>query len=211
MGKTRPVIHVDSRSQHQIDTARALSDGFQRHGLNPIITHDPKEQGDFHVCNGPHFAKDHWPECLYIDRAYWGDPLAVSVHWLSEGEKIRTKGNPYREHPVLEPIKTGDRRVYLCDWKGVPEGQYHTVRYHPSEKPSRYTLGECLNNHDVALGRRTTALVTAHIKGLRVETNDPHSPVFGITDREQWARDLAWHNWSKDEIARGDMWAFLSQ
>jgi len=208
MGRN-PTIHVNPSLPHQVEMGHALAQGFRRHGLKPVLTPDPQEPGDWHVCNGPWFAKSHWPECLYIDRAYWGDPISVSIHWLKGGEKARFKGMPERPHPELKPMKTGDRTVFLCDFKGVPFGRYHTVRYHPSERKSRHTLEECIDLHDRAIGRRTTALVTAHIEGLQVQTDDPHSPVYGITDRVQWARDLAWHNWSIQEIQSGDAWEAL--
>ena len=204
----QPTIHVNPHLQHQKKLGIALADGFQRHGITPIVTTDPRAKGDFHVVLGPWFALKEWrfDNTLYIDRAYWGDPDCVSVHWLSDGEKVRTRNNPFRGHPELKPLKTGDRRVYLCDYGQEPSGHYHAVRYHPSDKPSRYTLDECFNTFDTAIGRRTTALVDAHIHGLGVETDDHHSPVYGITDREQWVIDLAWHNWSHDEIQRGEMW-----
>jgi hypothetical protein len=100
-------------------------------------------------------------------------------------------------------MKTGNRRVYLCDYKATPEGQSDAVRYHPADRPATQSLQEILNTHDIAIGKRTTALVDAAIAGLRVETSDPHSPVYGLVDRGQWIMDLAWHNWSLDEIARG--------
>lgn len=207
----QPTIHVNASLAHQKRLGEALAEGFKCHGLSPILTHSPHASGDWHVCIGPWFALDQWrgDHTLYIDRAYWGDPECVSVHWLDGGEKRRSKGNKYRAHPELKPMKVGDRRVYLCDYNRPPEGFYHTVRYHPSEKKSRYTLQECFDMHDIALGRRTTALVDAHINGLQVFTDDPHSPVYGIESREQWIRDLAWHNWSHDEIARGEMWTFI--
>jgi hypothetical protein len=204
----QPTIHVNPSLAHQKKLGTALADGFRRCGLEPVLTTDPRARGDFHVVLGPWFALKEWRmgRTLYIDRAYWDDPDCVSVHWLSDGEKVRTRGNPYRSHPELAPMKSGDRRVYLCDYGQEPVGNYHAVRYHPAHKPSRYSLKECLDAHDIAIGRRTTALVDAHIRGLRVETDDPHSPVWGVTDREQWITDLAWHNWSHDEISRGEMW-----
>lgn len=204
-------IHTNLGLGHQVRIAEALKEGFRRHGVQADITPDKTAPADLHVCLGPWYALDHWKDgkTLYVDRAYWGDPGCVSLHWLRDGEKVRLKGMPERVHPVLQPMKSGDRRVYLCDYGRGPVGNYHTVRFHPSDRPSRYTLEECLETHHIAMGRRTTALVTAHIAGLRVETEDPHSPVYGVTDRAQWVRDLAWHNWALDEIATGEAWEVL--
>jgi len=202
-----PAIHVNQGLPHQVSFAEALAKGFRRHGLNPVITSNPNQKADWHVCIGPWYAKRHWPECLYIDRAYWGDPESVSVHWLKDGEKIRQNWSGSRSHPELKPIKTGSRTVYLCDYKDRPAGIYDTVRLHPSEKAGQESLSDCLKAHDIAVGRRTTALVQAHIEGLKVRTDDLYSPVWGITDRVQWITNLAWHNWSRDEIEKGEMWS----
>ena len=103
-------------------------------------------------------------------------------------------------------MKTGNKRIYLCDYADGPAGCYDTVRRHPAQQKPTTTLQHDLDTHDIAIGRSTTALVDAAIQGLRVETSDPHSPVYGLVDRDQWIRDLAWHNWSTDELASG---AFL--
>lgn len=196
------VIHA-SGLEHQQRVAKALSKG-----TGWAISNSPHTEADLHVVIGPWFALKHWrlDNTLYLDRAYWGDPNCVSVHWLKHGEKVRTRGREYRAHPVLQPLKSGHRRLYLCDYGRQPCGHYDTVRYHPADKRSKTTLRQDLEAHDVAIGCRTTALVDAAFMGLTVETNDPHSPVYGLTDREQWARDLAWHNWHTDELESG---AFL--
>lgn len=204
-------IHTNLSLDHQVRIAVTLREGFRKHGIEAEVTADKFKGADLHICLGPWYALKHWKDdrTLYIDRAYWDDPQCISIHWLSEGEKVRLRGMPERPHPELRSMKDGDRRVYLCDYGQSPLGAYHSVRYHPADKPSRYTLEECLQTHDIAAGRRTTALVTAHIEGLQVETDDPHSPVYGITNREQWIRDLAWHNWSLHEIEEGRAWEAL--
>jgi len=172
-------------------------------------------QADLHVVLGPWFAFDKWRyhETLYIDRAYWNDPECISVHWLVNGEKLFTTHNPKREHPALLPLKHGNKKIYLCDYQCQPEGEYDTVRHHPAKSKQAETLHDALNRHDIAAGKRTTALVDAAFMGLRVETNDPYSPVHRLSHvgREQWARDMAWHNWSLKEIAIGDMWNVLGR
>lgn len=203
MGAARKVIHCNRGLAHQVELAECLRAGIP----GAEISYSPMTEADIHITMGPWFAP-HWKEnTLYIDRGYWGDPDCVSIHWLIGGEKVRSKGNPHRPHPELKPMKSGSRLLTLCDYGETQKGG--TVRRHPSdEKPTR-TLQQDLESHDRAAGGRSTALVEAAIAGLWVETNDPHSPVYGITDREQWLHDLAWHNWSKDEIRRGDMWAAI--
>jgi len=206
MGTKSTIIHYNRGLAHQVEWAKALRAGFAVHGIKAQISDSADTQADLHVILGPWFAYKQWrySNTLMLDRAYWGDPNCASLHWLSNGEKVYLRGRPYRDHPKLKKEKTGDRRIYLCDYKQEPEGEFDTVRYHPAEKPGQGSLQNALDAHDIAIGKRSTALVDAVIHGLRVETNDPYSPIYGLTSRRQWIRDLAWHNWSRYEMANGE-------
>lgn len=210
MGKGCAVIHVNSAMPHQKAYGLAVQQGLKVHGVESILTNSKNTPGDWHVCIGPNYALRQWrtSPCLYLDRAYWGDPSCVSVHWLKGGEKHFTSGHIGRDHPELQPLKRGKRTIYLCDYGERAEGDYDTVRLHPAEAFPGETLPEALERHDRAIGGRTTALVDAAIAGLRVKTKSPHSPVYGLTQglsRKQWIQDLAFHNWSKREIQSGDL------
>jgi hypothetical protein len=186
--------------------ARHLRNGFDAKGIKSTISNDPKASADVHVVLGPWFALEHWRHAntLMIDRAYWGDPDCIAIHWLRGGEKVFLRDMPPRDHPPLKRRKMGNKRIYLCDFRQKPEGEYDSVRYHPAEVKNQGSLEDALNAHDIAIGKRSTALVDAAIHGLRVETNDPHSPVYGLKNRRKWINDLAWHNWSMLEIASGE-------
>ena len=215
MGQERTVIHCNRNLKHQIDIAHALQSGFRIHGKPVSISDRNDTKADLHICLGPWFAYNQWRthNTLYIDRAYWGDPDHISVHWLVKGEKLFTLHNPERHHPELRPVKSGDGTIYLCDYgdKGVSGID---VRRHPAEVKPSESLEETLNRYEIAIGKRTTALVDAAILGLRVKTDDPFSPVYRLSQgdsREDWIRDLAWHNWSLKEIECGDMWNVLGR
>jgi hypothetical protein len=190
------------------------------------VSFSADRSADTHVCLGPHFALARWrhAQTLYLDRAYWGDPDRCSLHWLHGGEKHFTNDNPNRDHPALLPWQFGRRAVVLCDYGmdgaqeellARPHFEAVTVRRHPADgNAERLDWAQ----YDVAIGRRTTALVDAAIRGIPVVSYDPHSPVAPIAGRvrdirrpfrEQWIRDLAWHNWHVDEIASGAAWDFL--
>ena len=205
MGARSTVIHCNRGLAHQVEMARCLRDGLNAKGHKAKISYSADDSADIHVVMGPWFALKQWryDKTLMIDRAYWGDPECVSIHWLKDGEKVFLRNQKYRKHPKLKKPKEGEKRLYLCDFRQAPEGEFDAVRYHPAEKKPQGSLQDALDAHDIAIGRRSTALVDAAIHGLRVETIDPHSPVYGITDRRQWIRDLAWHNWSKAEISSG--------
>lgn len=222
MGKVGYTIHANPRLKHQVDYAEAFAAGFAAHGDRADITRDPNRPADVHVIIGPWFALKPWQHdgdyVLYVDRAYWGDPEAVSAHWLRMGEKVFEGAGAGRPHPEAAPYKTGRRSIYLCDYGDTPKGRYDTVRRHPAEsgRPER-DLAADLAEHDLAVGKRTTALVDAALAGLRVETPDVHSPVFPIRGRvcdqarEVWLCGLSWHNWGIEEIRTGAAWEYLRQ
>ena len=230
MGQARTVIH-SSGLGHQERWAGALQLGFARHGIRAQISRSPDTEADVHIVQGPWFALRQWedhPRTLYLDRAHRGDPDCVSLHWLRDGEKVRTHGHPHRAHPVAAPWKSGRRLLILCDYghdgaqeyaRCLPHFDAMTIRRHPAADSRRASLAEDLENHDIAIGRRSTALIDAAIAGLPVITADTHSPVWPIAsriqdirtpDREPWLTDLAWHNWHIDEVIKGEAWAFLT-
>ena len=197
---------------HQVAYGAAVKSGFERFGVDAEITHKTDKPGDIHVCIGPNFALRYWrnSRTLLLDRAYWGDPKRVSAHWLKGGERSWLAGDlEPRDHPELKPEKTGDKTIYFCDYgEKPPQGQFDTVRRHPADAASPESLSKALSRHDKAAGVRSTALVSAAIAGLQVETSDPHSLVYPLcngVDREQWITALAWHNWSLKEIESGEM------
>ena len=222
MGERRTIIHVNPNLEHQVKIGDALKAGFDRHDKPSEISHKADTPADLHVVLGPWFALRQWKHAntLYIDRAYWGDPKCISIHWLKNGEKHFGRSCNYRSHPQSKPYKHGDRTIILCDYKQRPVFEQNiqaTIRLHPSEVKPHRSLEQDLANHDIAIGKRTTALVDAAIAGLKVITDDTHSPVWEISNstsyikRDQWLVNLAWHNWSLVEIANGDMWHVLGK
>jgi len=215
MGKASAIVHAHPGLKHQVKYGGALVKGLKRHGIRATVSGSPATEADIHVMMGPWFAYRQWrhhPMSLYLDRAYWGDPYCASVHWLKDGEKVFTRHNKHRMHPNTKPYKTGHRKIYLLDYdeKRGHQATDGDVRYHPAQSTPQRTLEEDLKTHDIAIGRRTTALVDAACMGLKVITDDPYSPVWPISEqvnyvaREIWLDNLAWHNWSLDEIENGD-------
>ncbi|RLB67680.1 MAG: hypothetical protein DRH08_03010 [Deltaproteobacteria bacterium] len=208
MGAKRTIIHCNGSLKHQVEIAGCL-----QAGMGGEISYKADTDADLHVVLGPWFALKQWrfANTLYIDRAYWGDPDCVSIHWLKDGEKVRSKNNGFRPHPKLKPLKTGKRTVILCDYgmngADLSEKYGGDIKRHPAEGDTQ-PLSAVLEQYSVAVGRRTTALVDAAIAGLTVHTDDPFSPVWPISgqrgNRQQWLNDLAWHNWSKTEISSGE-------
>jgi len=209
------LIHANPRISWQVSYSKAFLNGLNAQAIDASITHNPKAKDEHMVVLGPHWAKKHHPDCLYVDRAYWGDPHAVSIHQLRDGEKVFDWSNkPQRARPVLKPMKRGHRTLALCDFGQYLDIDGATIRRHPSEHKSKESLQSCLNRHDVAIGGKSTALVDAAINGLVVKTLSDNSPVSFISgqqnpDRAHWINCLAWHNWTLKEINEGMIWHWL--
>lgn len=227
-------IHTNMALRHQRAWAGCLASGFKRHGIAATVTPDVALGADVHVVLGPWYALREWhgkPGVLYLDRAFWDDPGSCSLTWLdAQGEKIfRWYRTTPRPRPAVQPWRHGRRAVVLCDYGmdgeqeralALPHFDVVSVRRHPAEQAAVEPLAACLDAHDVAIGRCTTALIDAAIAGLPVVGLNPHAPVAPIASRtvrdimrpprDRWLNDLAWHNWSAQEITAGDAWEALT-
>lgn len=213
----RVAIHVNLATQWQPRYGDALLAGLKRRGHQPRLVYNRTERDDLTIVQGPNWCRDlhRKGHCIYIDRAFWGDPDAVSVHWLSDNKKVYNwSGRPGRYHPPLQPMKAGNRVVVLNDYGEdfTDSNSEATIRSHPGRGHNGESLEACLARHDIAMGGCSTAMVAAAIAGLRVVSHVKPSPVEPLSnqlnpDRESWIRSLSWHNWTFDEIERGDLWS----
>jgi hypothetical protein len=228
-------IHINRNIENQVAFGTALAEGFRQHGVDHNLTTSKTAPGDTHVIIGPWYAfeafKNH-DNVLYFDRACWDHPNYTSINWMSHGIKHWNWNidRLARYHPPIRPWKNGNKLLVLCDYgddgkqmayKANPHYEEITVRRHPSNRDaSRNSLSQDLDQHDIAFGGRSTALVTAAIDGLRVLSYDKTSPVapiagrvayINVKDRSQWLRDLSWHNWNLNEVRTGAAWEHLRQ
>ena len=232
MGASRAVIHCNPGLAHQINHAECFTAGFQRHGQACEISSRPDAEADIHVVLGPHYALKHWinhPRCIWLDRAYWGDPECVTVGWAAGGGRRFPLEDGHRPAPELQPWREGRNAIVLADYgdKGdsmVALARPHVdrleLRRHPAEGGTG-TLSGALRDFHIAIGKRSTALVEAAICGLSIVCLDPTSAVLPVAstsikdivkpDRREWLRRLSWANWSADEIRTGDLWDSLTR
>ncbi|MGW8181290.1 MAG: hypothetical protein ACWGQW_21375, partial [bacterium] len=84
----------------------------------------------------------------------------VSVGWLrpDDGRRFRTGSD--RRPPTCKDPKSEGGTIFLADYDGPIEGA-DTVRLNPSQAQSNEPLLDVLSRHRIAIGYRTTALVTA--------------------------------------------------
>lgn len=205
------VIHTNPSIHWQVKYSKALISGLESQGITARISHKQTDKADLTIVLGPHWCAEHHSDCLYLDRAFWGDPEAVSIHWVVNHQKVYDwTPREGRTYPEPKPMKSGDRTLVLCDYR--KDYQVNgTKRKHPTESRSNEPLNVALSAHDQAYGGRSTALVDAAINGLKVTTLEKNTPVDPISgqdnpDRERWLKALSWHNWTFEEIKKGDLW-----
>jgi hypothetical protein len=202
-------IHVNSLP-HQQEHGQWLQRGFKRHGLNAVVTKDKFLIADVHVISGPHFAKDVWknhPRVLWLDRAYyhqvksgkWASEDWVSLGWMRSDGGRTFKSGGKRQPPPIKAGRTGNRSIFLADYSGRID-KADTIRLHPARKANQEPLLDALHRHDIAIGYKTSALVTAALEGLRVICKDPRN----IMWESNWHELLPYADWNYEEIQSGE-------
>jgi hypothetical protein len=224
------VVHYNKGLKNQVLYAEYLNEGFDRIDRKCVLTDDRNYHADIHVCIGPHYALR---ECIgkptiYIDRCLWGDDLEfVTIGWLdSKGYMIYPQNQDGgRPKPKLSPWKVSHETrdaLYCLDYGPYPLENIHklskqvnlTIRPHPATKKNQPTLIQHMKSKHVIIGNRTSALVTAAIKGYPVVCFDEGNAVSPVAardilnlvypDRTQWLSDLSYAQWSGKEIESGE-------
>ena len=218
--------------------AMHLDRGFTALGYNSFVSKSPSPKNvDVYVCIGPHYALDACmttgKPIIYIDRCLWGDDLEyVTIGWLNEDGGMRYPINApgHRSWPQdVQPWRFRDesKAIYLMDY-GPYANQYRlalehyehvTMRVHPATGKIQPALQDHLKGHGVAIGNRTSALVTAALLGYPVISFDKRSPVYEIAghdildirrpDRTQWLDNMSHAQWSAEEIRSGEALTYV--
>lgn len=202
----RITIHTNPSQRHQREHAQWLKKGFKRHGLTLIEAHDINAEADIHIVSGPHYAKDKYinhPRVILLDRAYYHQEKLgrwQSMDWVSLGWMNKHGGRDFavgsgRAECQCKDGSDNERSIFLADYNGTLE-QADTVRLHPANKSYESTLPEILRNHGVAIGYKTSALVTAGLEGLKVICKDEANIVYN----ENWLELLPYADWHYSEM-----------
>ena len=176
-----------------------------------------KRSADVHVVQGPHYAFNEYlgqKNVLWLDRCFFGHyRYDLSIGWLNaDGSRdFKNKGMSFGkgELPELKPKKTGrDCAIVFGDYGMDPTALVQYARReigrtyykpHPAElgQPTPYlapewSLSQCWEIADVAVGHSSTVLVTAELNGLHVYTTDPNHVCNDVgEDREAWLNRLS--------------------
>lgn len=171
-----------------IDRYNHSSLGFN--GLNGLA--------DFHNANVPDDRAQQWQHLLQPEHG-GGYTLIVGqcpgdaslrgtniTDWANQTAALYSGRVYYRPHP-LAPTAIANAETLACSLNDALTGA-HTV---------------AVFNSNVA--------VDALLNGCSVDHYDRGSMGWGMTDRHDWLRKLAYCQWSLNEIAAGDAWAHLKQ
>ena len=236
----RVVVHCNRHLSNQVESADWLQQGFERHGLDCEITADRNRSADIHVVQGPHYAFDVWlsqstgRNVLWLDRCFFGHyRYDLSIGWLNaDGSRdFKNKNMSFGkgELPELKPKKEGrDCAIVFGDYGMDPKPLVQLARRefgrtyykpHPAETGQtspclapKWSLSQCWELANVAVGHSSTVLVEAELNGLHVHSTDPHHVCQSteLEGRQVWLNRLSWSQWSMEEIVNGDVWEHLS-
>jgi len=203
-------IHINTALTHQVEHGEWFRSGFKRHAITATVTSDRTMQADVHVISGNWYALRQWighPRVIALDRDHYrGNPDNVSLGWLRPDGGREFRIGAGRPAPVPLPRKIQTASIFLADYNGPIDYDADELRLHPSTAgPPQRPLLDALKPYGVAIGYRTTALVTAALAGLRVICRDKR----GMMARPDWLEVLPYADWHKSEISSGDAWEHL--
>lgn len=203
-------IHINAALNHQVEHALWFKAGLKRHGVDLVITSNIQQESDIHIVSGPHYAASYWAShkrTILLDRCYYmGNPDNVSLGWIKPNGGRQFIAGSGRKSPDIKPNRARSGRIFLADYNG-PVETADTVRLHPGRSCGQPGLIDELRRHRVAIGYRTTALVTAALEGLEIECKDDRN----ILAEPNWLELLPYADWHKTEIESGEAWQHLLQ
>jgi hypothetical protein len=175
-------------------------------------------------------------ECGYIDRFNHASLGFNGLNGLAEFHNSNVPDDRAQQwQQLLQPLHGGDytlivgqcpgdaslRGLNITEWVNNTANIYGgTVYYRPHPlAPTAIANAPTLDGSldDALAGAHTVAVynsnvaVDAILHGCGVDHYDRGSMGWGMTDRKEWLRKLAYCQWSLTEIAAGEAWAHLKQ
>jgi len=171
------------------------------------------------------------PDIILLDRCYYGDTNQVArLGWLRpDGAQTFATGYSRPVPGIKNWRNGGNRALVLADFGqdasnivAEARGYYSEVRLrlHPSNHKPHESLGDSVSWADAVIGTAGTALIQGILEGVPTTCLDPRhiarpvsSHVIGevwMPDRTDWLRDLAYAQWSHDEMKSGEAWEALN-
>lgn len=213
---------INPRLANQRATGEWIETGLKALGHRVITTSVADARGDLVVVHGPNYALGgRKGKVLWLDRCWYGSTHEwVSLGWKdSEHTRLYPRGDSSRldqhiEQGIveLEPMRSGTRIIALDDYDqtllSMPL-QYDAYRAHPARARHTTTLREAMEPYDAALCGAGTCAAQAWLAGLSIACFDPHNVAITALTREEWANQLAWKQWHRDEIRSGVALAHL--
>ena len=229
--------HVNTGYSHQRRWAEAISHGCKKHGHRVVVSSNRERlaEGDVHFIYGPWYVYNKFigkKNVILIDRDYLGrDPGDYArIGWLlPDGRQVFAKGYG-RDTPTVKDWRyQGNRALVLADYAQKTDEIVRTaheffsevqVRLHPANKQTSESLSDAISRADAVIGTAGTAQIQAILDGVPTTCLDPRHIARPVTahvigdiimpDRSAWLRDLAYAQWSHDEMKSGEAWEYLN-
>jgi len=191
-----------------------MKEGFEALGHKVTDTANRQAHGDITVVHYDNYAKDLAKgRVLWLDRNWYG----LESEWVSLGWKVDNNTRRYatggaerfashveQGYVTLEPMKEGRKAIVLDDYKrSLSNRNASGYRYHPSVQQSPHTLAQAMEPYSHAICGSGTCAAQAWLAGLEVECTDKHNIVHTTKRRDEWANDLAWTQFTNDELSNG--------
>lgn len=207
---------INSRLQNQRETGEWIETGLKRLGIRFGTTDNSKAHGEITIVHGMNYAmRGRKGAVLWLDRCWYGNTQEwVSLGWKTSettrrfitGDSQRLKGHILGYVVEYEPERSKSTIIALDDY---PQTVKHSGLYwdeyraHPARHQYPDTLSQAMNRHGAAICGTGTCAAQAKLKGLHVTCLDKDNIVHTTKPRYEWAADLAWTQFHREEIRDG--------
>lgn len=181
--------------------------GLRRLGFEPVMT---RSQQRISAAPAVLFGTTFWQdierspgEWLLVDRACWGDPDYVRLGWNGRGTQAdyRIPADPAtRWVPEVKRHEPGEKVILCGDYGCVPTHPDAThFKPHPASPDQGHGLPlvDSFEDCKYAICGASTVAVDLILRGIPVVLTDPRNMAHMPLDQ------IAWTQWSWDEIAAG--------
>lgn len=219
------LIHAEPNIVWHAPFAAKLHAGLKRLGITAGVTSSRVRESDVAILLGTTLWRqvEATGRYLLVDRCSFGDTNQwVSLVWDGHGRRGNhcvpaDLGNRWESLGfTLRDWRTGSR-VVLCgqtepysphwdcleDWYATVKATHFRPHPHGSN-PTGFPVTRSWDDCGLAVTLNSSVGVDALLNGIPHQACDEGSMAWGVEDREDWARWLAWTQWHHDEIEAGE-------
>jgi len=230
-------MHFNPKLQHQLDHAKAFaSSGFEittdpKQEADIHVVSGPYYAKPYWL-NHPRVLeidRAYWGDPDYISIG-WRNPDGTRRFATGDADRttpeMRDWKAPWPQFGELSCLILADYGQDVGDIAAQAKERFVQVevRHHPADiqrgKFDNIPLDMQVTWYDCVIGTSGTAIFEAIIRGIPTICLDPKNPCAPVCadsidapmfrgDRSDWLKSMAYKQWSLDEIASGEAWAYL--